>query len=67
MEQIGAGWTLLGMKAAACGLVLVLHSLSQYSLSVWGLLIAGVSPITCSVLPWAWVFLYGSQVYLSLD
>jgi hypothetical protein len=57
MEYWGIGVTLVGAKSAACVFLFSLYKVAYLSVSQWGLVLAAVSYVVGSVLPWALVFL----------
>ena len=52
MEYWGVGVTLVGAKSAACVFVFSLYKVAYLSLSQWGLVLAAVSYVVGSFLPW---------------
>ena len=52
MEYWGVGVTLVGVKSATCVFVFSLYKVAYLSLSQWGLVLAAVSYVVGSVLPW---------------
>ena len=52
MEYWGVGVTLVGAKSAACVCVFSLYKVPSLSLSQWGLVLAAVSYVVGSFLPW---------------
>jgi len=57
MEYWGVGVTLVGAKSAACVLLVYLREVAYLSVSQWGLVLAAVSYVVGSFLPWSLVFL----------
>jgi len=57
MEYWGVGVTLVGAKSAACIFLVYLREVAYLSVSQWGLILAAVSYVMGSVLPWSLVFL----------
>ena len=57
MEYWGVGVTLVGAKSAACVFVVYLREVASLSVSQWGLVLAAVSYVVGSVLPWCLVLL----------
>jgi len=52
MEYWGVGVTLVGAKSAACVFVFSLYKVPYLSLSQWGLVLAAVSYVVGTFLPW---------------
>jgi len=61
MEYWGAEVTLVGAKSAACVCLFFLYKVADLSLSQWGLVLAAVSYVIGSVLPWSLLFLLSSS------
>ena len=57
MVYWGAGWALLGVKSAACALLLLLYCLGTHPLSAWALTLTAAYYFTLSFLPWVSVLL----------
>jgi hypothetical protein len=57
MEYWGVGVTVVGAKSVACVFLVYLREVASLSVSQWGLVLAAVSYIVGSVLPWSLVFL----------
>ena len=57
MEYWGVGVTLVGAKSVACVFLIYLREVASLSVSQWGLVLAAVSYVVGSVLPWSLVFL----------
>src|SRR5213593_2513169 len=57
MVHWGAGWALLGVKSAACALLLLLYCLGTHPLSAWALTLTAAYYFTLSFLPWVSVLL----------
>jgi len=57
MVYWGVGVTLVGAKSAACVLLVYLREVAYLSVSQWGLVLAAVSYVVGSFLPWSLVFL----------
>ncbi len=57
MVHWGAGWALLGVKSAACALLLLLYCLGTHPLSTWALTLTAAYYFTLSFLPWVSVLL----------
>ena len=57
MVHWGAGWALLGVKSAACALLLLLYCLGTHPLIAGALTLTAVYYFTLSFLPWVSVLL----------
>ena len=57
MEYWGVGVTVVGAKSVACVFLVYLREVASLSVSQWGLVLAAVSYIVGSVLPWLLLFL----------
>jgi len=57
MEYWGVEVTLVGAKSAACVFLVYLREVASLSITQWGLILAAVSYVVGSSLPWALVFL----------
>src|SRR2546426_1757179 len=57
MVHWGAGWALLGVKSAACALLLLLYCLGTHPLSARALTLTAAYYLTFSFLPWVAVLL----------
>src|SRR4029453_17299528 len=57
MEYWGVGVTLVGAKSAACVFLVYLREVASLSVSQWGLVLAALTYVMGSVLPWFLVFL----------
>ena len=60
MVHWGAGWALLGVKSAACALLLLLYCLGTHPLIAGALTLTAVYYFTLSFLPWVSVLLLRS-------
>jgi len=52
MNYWGIGVTLIGAKSAACVFLVYLREVASLSVSQWGLILAAVSYVVGSVVPW---------------
>src|SRR6185436_19703269 len=57
MEYWGVGVTLVGAKSAACVFLVYLREVAYLSVSQWGLILAAISYVVGSVVPWSLVLL----------